>query len=354
VANERVRRVLKALLAACFALGFSKPALAAQGAFTVQGRIVDRQSQQSLASVSIGLAGQPTALTGSDGRFAFRRVPAGRYVLHVTGVGYAPEELTLVIFGDTTVVVELDRAPVGLDTLTVRARAVTVRGEVRDKETHIGLIDAEVSATPSQRLSTDAIGRFKLNRVPAAVPMTVSVGEFGYLPITVTIVPERDTVLRFDLEPDPVALAIIAQQKQRIAERAGEWRYRFDGVIDRPELLRSHNGPVIDVLKRILGSRLSRVQCVVVDEKPTLFGRRAPTTPRIGGTRTVSVRIDPVLLTMMPDRVEHIDMIRFGRLNEGLMVRIYTRDFVQRMTGGAESLVDLDRVREGAHVGECR
>jgi hypothetical protein len=35
------------------------------------------------------------------------------------------------------------------------------------------------------------------------------------------------------------------------------------------------------------------------------------------------------------------------------MIHAYTRDLVQRMTGGAEGLVPLERIIDGAHIGLC-
>jgi hypothetical protein len=52
--------------------------------------------------------------------------------------------------------------------------------------------------------------------------------------------------------------------------------------------------------------------------------------------------------------VEYVDILKFGRQNEGLMVRAYTRDFVMRMIGGAAELVPLERIIQGAHLGFCR
>jgi hypothetical protein len=59
------------------------------------------------------------------------------------------------------------------------------------------------------------------------------------------------------------------------------------------------------------------------------------------------------LETMMPDRVEYIDVLIYGRMKEGYMVRVFTRDFIARMTGGAEELVPLEQIIEKTHVGLC-
>ncbi|MGH7470318.1 MAG: carboxypeptidase regulatory-like domain-containing protein [Longimicrobiales bacterium] len=335
----------------------------AQNSVTVQGRVIERQGQNPVAGVSVNLTDRATVLTGADGRFVFRNVAPGRYVLTVQGQGYAQDEQTLVVRGDTTVLIALDVLPVRLDTLAVQARTITVTGTVRDGKTGIGLIDVDVFASPDRRLLTDPLGRFRLNKVPAVVPFTIQVQEFGYLPHHVTVVAERDTSLRIDLQVDSVVEKMITAQKRLIVERAGPRQYKWEGgVIDRPQLLRDLNGSVTDVLKRILGSaNLEKVQCVIIDEKPAYSSRGTTTVVSIGRGRTPSraqvVRGPPAALgalgTLMPDRVEYIDLLTYGRMNEGYMVRVFTRDYVARMTGGAERLVPLEQIIEKSHVGTC-
>ncbi len=331
------------------------PRAAAQGTATVRGRVIERQTQAPVAGITVSLNGRAPAVTGRDGSFRFARVPPGRYVLAAEGIGYAASDSTLLIAGDTTVVLALERTPVQLDTVAVRAHNITIRGTVVEKASGTGLIDVDVVATPDRHAVTDPIGRFKFGKVPAAVPITIQAREFGYAPLTMSFTTERDTILRFELEPDPVVAGMVARQKHRIVERAGERQYKFDGgVIDRAELMQDLNGSVRDVLNRVLGSRMERVRCFIIDEKPMLLAGGVTSSGIYNGRRLVARRSNPLLDTLLPDRVEYIDVLQDGSTRPDLMVRIFTREFVQRMTAGGDTLVSLDRILEGRHVNQCR
>ena len=251
----------------------------------------------------------------------------------------------------------LDRAPVLLDTLAVESRRITIRGEVRERASGTGLIDVDVQLLPDREVVTDPIGRFKLDKVPANLPVTVRVLEFGYLPVTVSVTASRDTALLFELDPDPIVGLMIAAQKARIIDRAGDQHYPHVGVIDRPALLAFDHGEVWDYVGYVLGPLKGKVQCYVLDEKPVRLDGRAT------GLRSLWSRLPPSRYRkgastgrfwVFPGEVEYVDVLRFGAQNEGLMVRAYTRDFVMRMTAGAVELVPLERIIEGAHLGLCR
>jgi len=312
----------------------ASPAVAQQA--TITGRVVENGTITGIVGVRVELSGLIPVITGANGGFTFSRVETGRYTLLVEGLGYALAEIELTIRGDTTFTVELDRAPIRLDSLVVEARDVTVRGIVRDKARDIGLLKAEVSTSNGEKKQTDGIGRFSIKDVPANVPLSIRVEEFGYMPLTATIAPENDTTLRFEMEPDPVVQRMIEQQIGRIAERAGEQRYPYEPVIDREELIASRNGHVIDVITRIIG-RSRRIGCIAIDE------------------RTYSPYVlDGVLTTMRPDELEYIDVLYYSPDKRSLMVRMYTRDWIRRMIGRDSPLVPLDELIDGAHNGDCR
>jgi hypothetical protein len=307
---------------------------AAQTPVTLSGRVVTAANQAGVFGVTLELGPRSRVITGQDGEFQFRGIAPGSYTLSVIGLGYARQQIPLQLDADTTIVIELARAPVVLDTLAILGRTITVDGRVEDKATGIALLDVEVIATPPDRRAvTDRAGRFKLDRMPAGSPITVNVRELGYQWPTFTIVSDRDTTLEFVLEPDSVAAAVIAEQKQAIGERAGDLRYPFDSVIDREELLRSRNGSVKDALERILGkARMARVACVVINERMSR---------------------DFLLETMSPDRLEYIDVLWFGPTRRLLMVRVYTREFFAQLIGGRD-LVSQEAIAHAMHTGECR
>ena len=296
------------------------PASSVQAQATVQGRVVDREEGAPIAGAAVVLAGRAPVLTDAGGHFRFARVSAGTYSLSVRRIGYSSDVLTLVVLGDRALLIELDRAPVALDTLVVEARRIRLRGDVRDRATSTGLIDVDVRVLPDRQVLTDAIGRFKFDKVPANTPVTVRVLEFGYLPVTVTLTASRDTVLRFDLDPDPVAARMIAEQKARIVARAADHHYLYDGVIDRCALLAYDHGTAWDLVDYVLGFRAGKVQCYILDEKPvSLSGRaaqgpvdlwrRSPLLPRRGRSADKGWRF------VFHGEVEYVDILKFGRQN---------------------------------------
>jgi hypothetical protein len=301
---------------------------------TVSGRVVESGTRTGILGAAIELPGRVPALTGADGTFEITGVASGSYTLRVEALGYARASLDLVVSGDTALTIELDRAPIELDSLVVESRDVTVKGEVRDKVRDIGLLNAEVYTSTGFAKQTDGGGRFSIGDVPANVPLVILVEEFGYLPLTTTIVPENDTTIRFELVDDPVVTRMIEHEMTRIAERAGEKRYPFEPTIQRDELLRSRNGSLKGVIRR----RYRRpIGCWVLDE------RRYPFEV-----------LDNVLEGMRPDEVEHIDALWYGRGKSSLLIRIYTRDFVRRMIGRPDLLVPLDDIVDGANTENCR
>lgn len=315
-------RTAAVLPAALIALACLARAGAAQVRFNVDGRVVVRGTVTGLAGVSVALSARLHELTDSGGSFSFPEVAPGRYTLTVRSIGYAPVDMPLEVSGDTTVVVELDVAPVPIDTLRARAEEVRVRGRVRDPLLDRWLIDADVFAAPDLEDVTDGVGRFDLGDVPAGVPLTIRVESFGYLPATVTFEPTRDTTLAFEMDRDPVAQRMIGQQLEHIDDRLEDRRYEPLPVLDRDELMQRHSGLILDVLRLRLGTYwMRRVACIVLDESP-IFQRR--------------------IATLHVDRIQRIEVIRligYGQVQR-LGVRIYTRHFVERMVEGRAELVE--------------
>jgi hypothetical protein len=205
---------------------------------------------------------------------------------------------------------------------------------VRDSASGLLLIDVDIVATPPDRqLMTDPVGRFKLGNVPANVPLTIQAGELGYLPRTVTLEADQDTSIEMLLVPDRLAEVMIARVKQNLAERSAPRANPGVPVIDRAELIRNINRSVLDVLTDMLRNRTGRISCVVLDEE------RLP----LGVTR----------LTMMPDRIEHIEVIQYGFRRQALMVRLYSRDYFVDLMAGKGELVAQDKLVAAARRAEC-
>lgn len=323
-------------VALLFAFAAYRPSAAeAQEAVSVGGIVVDGGTGQPVFAILATLSGQVPILTDRAGRFRFDNVRPGTHTLSLSGVGHVPVSMTLEVRSDTTVVLEIDVAPVALDTLTVEARQVGVKGVVRDRAADVWLIDAEVIATPDFQARTDPIGRFNLGKVPSGVPVTMTVRSFGYLPETITLVPSNDTTVVFQLEEDPVAQAMIAEQMKRLDDRLSDRRYSAVPTLEREDLLKGLNGSVYDVLKYELGSAMYRhVSCVIIDERPRL-------APWMYGH-------------IHPDRIHRIEILEIpGGRRRRLLVRMYSRQFVEDMVNGRAQLVDRDLAKEFVG-GECR
>jgi hypothetical protein len=275
------------------------------GEVVLQGRVIDRGSGAGIVGAGLDLLGIAQSITGENGAFRFARVPSGRHTLEVEMLGYETRRVDLLLLNDTSLIIELDVAPVRLDTLTIRPRFISVRGRVTERATRRGLIDAEVLATPDRRTQTNAAGGYRVRRVPAGPPVSVLVRSLGFMPANADFVADRDTTIDFALDPDPVAQRMIGAQVARLVTRANAVPY-MRMALSREELVRQSNWAVSDLLKSRLGPWMSRIQCVVIDDVLKPFGLQE-------------------LETWLPDQLERLEII-----NRGVMIRAYSRDYVGR------------------------
>ncbi len=134
---------------------------------------------------------------------------------------------------------------------------------------------------------------------------------------------------------DPIANRLIADAKARLTARSAQRSDPSTPVITREQLLINVNRTVRDVLKEYLGTRLKRVGCFVIDEGPPFTG-------------------DERLDNMLPDRVEHIEVLTFGRTRDSLMVRIYTRHYFPALMLPRPQILSQDELIHGVKQGRCR
>ncbi|RYY39386.1 MAG: TonB-dependent receptor [Chitinophagaceae bacterium] len=134
---------------------------------TLGGTVVDRNTQQPLAGISISLQpGGAGAATDSAGAFVLSGIPAGTYTVTATGVGYAARSYpnTVLNAGNVqTLTIELERAATELETVTISSRRNTAR---------VATLETPLSA---QRLTTEDIranpgGNFDISRVIQSLP----------------------------------------------------------------------------------------------------------------------------------------------------------------------------------------
>lgn len=292
------------------------PPVVAQTGAVVQGRVIEAGATLSITNAVVELEGHGVALTSSNGVFRFEGVEPGGYPFRVVAFGYAPHAQFLVVEGDQTISVSLDIAPLSLDSLAVQARLIEVEGRVRDPDNDFFVVGADVLTNQGRGVQTDAHGRFRMDAFEH-VPLQVSVRAFGYLPQDSVLVPTEDESFVFELEPDPVALALIDVQVERLEERAEGRRSVLMRPMNRESLLRRHAGrrTLAGVLEWDYERYLGRVNCVVIDEEQ-LLGAWEPSS----------------LFHILPEELERIEFLAFGPRSEAIMVRIYTRDFIQEMT----------------------
>jgi len=286
----------------------------------VQGRVVDRGTGDAIVGASIDLLGVAHIVTGENGAFRFPRVALGRHTLDIDMIGYQTRRIDLPLLGDTTLIIELDSDPIRMDTLDVRTRRVTIRGRVVDGETGVGLFDADVFASGDRSTRTNSAGGFRLRGVPTGQPVGVLVRVLGFLPGQTEFIIDNDTTLHFALEPDRVAQRMIAAQVMKLETRSNAVGFS-KSEIARVELLRKANWAVDDVVKTQLGIYAGRVQCVLIDDQLRPDGMA-------------------MLQTYLPDQLERIEII-----DRGAMIRVYTRDFIQRMMGNRVTLAPIVLIR---------
>jgi 5-hydroxyisourate hydrolase-like protein (transthyretin family) len=143
---------------------------------TVQGRAVDRETQQPIADASVALVdgegeAVATGRTGPDGGFRLTARQAGDYRVTATRIGYRTLLSAVVTLGEGVVVpveVRVTPQPVTLDTAVALASAPAgISGRVLEAESDRPVAGATVAllngrGQPVRDAVTDADGRFHL------------------------------------------------------------------------------------------------------------------------------------------------------------------------------------------------
>jgi len=309
-------RAQRLALAVIAALGTGAD-IRAQSAASVSGRVVGTDVPAGITNATVELIGQGAVLTTPDGLFRFDGVPLREYVLRVSALGYATVTRFVNIQTDVTVEVELDIAPLSLDSLLIVAREVDFDGRVRDPVRDTPVMDALVLTDRGHEEWTNQRGHFDIDDVIGA-PFRMRVQAFGYLPIDTTLIPDDDRRHDFNLVRDTLVERLIAVQTRRIEQRAGDNMYEYRPLFDRDTLARySSSSNVASIMEsRYPLNILRRVYCIVLDERhiQTDHERRA------------------VLLNMFPHEIERMELLEFtiGGART-FMLRIYTRAYFQEL-----------------------
>ena len=134
-----VRRAAGMAIATLFA--FPLAAQAQQGRVTV--RVTDATSQQPVGQAQVQIVGTTLGgLTGPEGRFTIRGVPAGTHQVRILRVGYGEQKKPVTVAGDQEVTVDFAISPVAISLTPV---VTTATGEQRRVE--LGNAVAQIDAS---------------------------------------------------------------------------------------------------------------------------------------------------------------------------------------------------------------
>ena len=300
----------------------------AQGV-VVQGRVFQFGSTSGIANATVDLEGHGSTLTSAAGTFRFEDVDPGEYTLRVEALGYDPESRVLTVDSTTRpVLVPLRIAPLTVDSLTVQLRTIDIKGRVRDPEHDMLVVNAEVLTNQVAGTYTDAHGRFTLEDVLEGVPVRVVVRPFGYLRVDTTFVPDEDEDYLFEVEPDPWVEEMIAVQIAKIVERGTGVYDIGTPPITRERLLRyTGTFTLRDMLEAEYPGSTGRVICAFVDEVKVLDPSDSA-IPGVDGRLGYRMMLD----TTLPEELERIELMSWEpTARPPLLLRIYTREFMQKM-----------------------
>ena len=168
---------------------------------SISGTVTDKNTGIPLEGVSIllaGMNGQMTVHTGKDGRYIFRKLTPGRYVLAFTKEGY--DDISAeVILTATETPGPCDQAMEGTTS--------TVSGTVTADHTNARLKGVSVTLDGSQTTTTDASGKYSfLNVTLGEHHLSFSVAGYKSIAETITVTKE-EIPFDFALQEDESSLS---------------------------------------------------------------------------------------------------------------------------------------------------
>ncbi|HEX2166700.1 MAG TPA: TonB-dependent receptor [Longimicrobiales bacterium] len=156
--RQRIRGMAYGLMAAAVLLHGGS--IFAQGTGRIVGRVVDAQTGEGIANVSVEVRGTGVgALSGTAGRYVITGAPAGSAVLQAQSIGYATKTIADVMVADGAVVeqnVLLEPAAVALEAIEVSAAAE--RGSVGRALNEQRNASAIVNAITAEQMSRSPDG----------------------------------------------------------------------------------------------------------------------------------------------------------------------------------------------------
>lgn len=151
-------RLRSALAAAAFFVMAGGAAAQAGQPGRITGRVVNEQSGEPLQGVQVTVkGGAPSTLTGVDGRYMLRGVPAGTHEVSAQSLGFATKTVTgVMVDSDESVVLNIALAPQAIALDGIRVSAAQERGSTV----------ALLSQRRKTGTVTDAIGLEQIDRSP--------------------------------------------------------------------------------------------------------------------------------------------------------------------------------------------
>jgi hypothetical protein len=326
------RARLLALAFGLLAIG-GRPADAfAQIGWTVQGRVVDSQSETGLANALVTVEGHGAILSAEGGLFRFERVPTGTYDVRVEAFGYRDATSSLEVRADTFVVVPLGARPVELEGIDVTLRTLDFDGRVHDPGTGGDVARADITSDQGHRETTRLSGGFDLDDVVDGPPLRLLIRAFGFLPLDTAFVPDDEERYRFDLWPDPVMTRMIDEYVARLDERAGNRAYEYRPALNRADLAKFAGNASLRVVMegRYPLHILRRIGCFILDEREYRF-------------QSYEERLSVLEGTFAND-LERIELLEFPGEARLFMVRVYTRRFFRSQVGTRSELDEASMV----------
>ncbi|HEY7611732.1 MAG TPA: TonB-dependent receptor [Gemmatimonadales bacterium] len=149
----------------------------AQEVGTVTGTVTRAADGGALSSVSVSVAGAGiSTITGADGRYTLRRVPAGQQTIVFRWLGYAPTDVPVVVEAGRSVT-----ADAALEAVVVSLGEIVVEGASRGPE-RIVEAPAAISVVPQEQLQSVAItgqAPMALQSVPGVDIVQSGVNDFN-------------------------------------------------------------------------------------------------------------------------------------------------------------------------------
>ena len=295
---------------------------------SVEGVVVDAETGVGIENAIVELGDRGTILSAEAGRFRFTGVPTGTYSVTVDAFGYALLEVEVSVVESMTLTLALQPAPLRMDSILVELSTVDFDGRARDSVLDANLYDARVRSNQGHDERTSWHGRFDLDDVFEQVPLRIVISSLGYMPLDSTFVPDHEARYDFNLTPDPVAGRIIGIQIQRLVDRTESGRryrpYRYGASMNRQDMARFMSQGSLQTMLEATYPRhvLRRVTCFLLDEQATYS--RAERTH--------------VLETTLPQELERLEFLEFPGQRGALMLRVYTRRFIQRLMATGQDL----------------